>query len=94
MSVPDGARRWRPLGERECYLRLYGHRSGQVELVGADTVPTPATTVAPTPLLDEAPALHLVFPVGRPPLRMSGEDIRLDLLRRMAARDEAQEQAA
>jgi hypothetical protein len=85
MSVGHGARRWRVLGERECYLRLYGHRSGLITLV--DEAPTSAA-LRPT-ALQEGAALHLVFPIGRSRARMSGEEIRVDLLRRMHARTEA-----
>ena len=85
MSVPHGARRWRVLGERECYLRLYGHRTGQISLLGrAVRVASPAAA------LREAPALHLAFPTRRPQTRMSGEEIRVDLLRRMQARTESE----
>ena len=89
MTVPPGARRWRALGERECYLRLYGHRSGQVTV--CDDEPEHA---ASAPALHDYPALHLVFPRARPGGRMSGEEIRVDLLRRMHARTEAEQARA
>ncbi len=92
MTVPPGARRWRALGERECYLRLYGHRSGQVTVV--DDEPEHGAPAASASGLHDGPALHLVFPRARPGGRMSGEEIRVDLLRRMQARTEAEQTRA
>jgi hypothetical protein len=91
VPVPELARRWRPLSERECYLRLYGQRSGLVDLLDdaeRRLRREPLRTAA------DRPALHLVFPRGKSRLGMTGEDIRLDLARRMAARAEAEERAA
>jgi hypothetical protein len=77
----------RPLGERECYLRLHGVRSGDVAVVqvarpAAGPVP-PAGPDGPT---DESPALHLVIAYPRNAGRLTGEQVRRELLRRMAAR--------
>lgn len=85
MSVPHGARRWRALGERECRLRLYGHRSGQIRLLDEE----PLRVARPVAALADGPALHLIFPTAGRRVRMSGEEIRVDLLRRMQARTEA-----
>ena len=88
--------RLRPLDERECYLRLHGRRSGDVEVVRA-TAPAPR---APEPLLppladspqlprgptDERPALHLLIAYPRSGGRLTGEQVRRELLRRMEAR--------
>ena len=41
---------------------------------------------------NEAPALHLVFPTPRRRGGLTGEDVRLDLLRRMDARLERDQQ--
>ena len=86
MSVPHRARRWRVLGERECYLRLYGHRTGQITLLARE----PVRVARPGARLHDAPALDLIFPTRRRSVRMSGEEIRVDLLRRMQARTEGE----
>ena len=74
-------------------MRLYGHRSGQVERV-SEPARAPANEAARHGPTSDLPALHLVFPTVRGRVRMSGEDIRLDLLRRMQARPEAEKPAA
>ena len=84
--------RFRPLDERECYLRLHGSRSGQIELVAtrtpasaevAEFLPRPAAPSGPT---DASPALHLLIHYPRRGGRLTGEDVRRELLRRMQAR--------
>jgi hypothetical protein len=80
-------RRLRPLSERECYLRLYGDRSGTLELIPAANAWTPA--LGPEPAdgpTEPRPALHLVIPYPRGAGTMTGEQLRLDLLRRMQRR--------
>ena len=92
--------RLRPLDERECYLRLHGRRSGDVEVVRA-----PRDEPAPEPLVreplwpppveppqlprgptDDRPALHLLIAYPRSGGRLTGEQVRRELLRRMEAR--------
>jgi hypothetical protein len=91
--------RLRPLDERECYLRLHGRRSGEVEIVPA-LEPAPAAErvdadfpqlLAEPPLgprgpTDVAPALHLLIAYPRSGGRLTGEQLRRELLRRMEAR--------
>lgn len=92
--------RLRALDERECYLRLHGRRSGDVEVVrAAPHVPDPAP-LARDPLpprraeppdpprgpTDVAPALHLLIAYPRSGGRLTGEQVRRELLRRMEAR--------
>jgi hypothetical protein len=76
----------RPLDERECYLRLHGDRRGEVAVVAS---PRPAP-ISPAPRLDgptePTPALHLVIAYPRSGARLTGEQLRRDLLRRMRAR--------
>jgi hypothetical protein len=92
--------RLRPLSERECYLRLHGVRSGEIEVVRgpreqaprmpATRAPAFGAVPAPAGPTDERPALHLVIRYPRGAATVTGEQVRLDLLRRMAARtDEA-----
>jgi hypothetical protein len=77
----------RPLDERECYLRLHGVRSGEVAVVQvAKPAAGPALPVGPDGPTDESPALHLVIPYPRNAGRITGEQVRRELLRRMAAR--------
>ena len=90
--------RLRPLDERECYLRLHGSRSGEVEIVRAPAVRrvaraehVPAPGAEPAPLeprgpTDARPALHLVIAYPRGGGRMTGEQLRRELLRRMERR--------
>jgi hypothetical protein len=109
--------RLRPLSERECYLRLHGERSGEVEIVARrerpvheieplllDEVWSPEPWLAsgvervearvpvqphragPTGPTDERPAVHLVFSYPRGASRISGEEIRRELLARMQRR--------
>lgn len=77
--------RLRPLSERECYLRLHGARLGDIEVIREPVRPTPppASPVGPT---GEEPALHLVFSYPRGAGRLTGEELRLELLRRMESR--------
>ena len=90
--------RVRALSERECYLRLHGARSGQIEVVTPCSRPELAAEpelVAAEPRrgapgkhgpTEERPALHLVFRYPRGGGTMTGEELRLELLRRMQAR--------
>jgi hypothetical protein len=84
--------RLRPLDERECYLRLHGVRSGEIEVVEVRDAPTPvATPVVPAAApahgpTDSAPALHLLIAYPRNAGRLTGEELRRELLRRMQAR--------
>ena len=93
--------RLRTLDEHECYLRLHGRRSGDVEVVEARTTPPgraghserirserepPAEPVARHGPTDDAPALHLVIAYPRSGGRLTGEQLRRELLRRMEAR--------
>ena len=71
----------RPLDEHECYLRLHGVRSGEVALVQG-RLPSPEPD-GPT---EESPALHLVIAYPRNRGRLTGEELRRELLRRMSAR--------
>jgi hypothetical protein len=82
--------RLRPLDERECYLRLHGGRAADIVVVPAETVaprpppePPPADPAGPT---EESPALHLLIAYPRNAGRLTGEQVRRDLLRRMRAR--------
>ena len=84
------------LSERQCYLRLHGERGEEIHLLPTqDQQETPtkeadgtAASFDPSPVgpTEEGPALHLAFPLPREAARMTGEDIRLDLLRRMQTR--------
>jgi hypothetical protein len=84
--------RLRPLDEEECYARLHGVRGGEVTVVEAYRPAAPAPPAAPPPPAgpdgptEDAPALHLVFAFPRNAARLSGEELRRELLRRMAAR--------
>ena len=76
----------RPLGEQECYLRLHGRRSGDVEIVTQTEGPAvdpPADRSGPT---DTVPAVHLLIAYPREGSRLTGEQLRRELLRRMEAR--------
>lgn len=76
--------RLRPLSERECYLRLHGARQGDIEVIRERVRPAPpAPAAGPT---GEGPALHLVFAYPRGAGTMTGEQLRLELLRRMESR--------
>jgi hypothetical protein len=74
--------RLRPLDERECYARLHGYRTGEIALV-AGPPPPAADPDGPT---EEAPALHLVIAYPRNAGRLTGEQVRRELLRRMQSR--------
>ncbi len=78
----------RPLDERECYLRLHGVRSGDVAVVqvAKPVASVPLLTDGPDGPTDESPALHLVIAYPRNAGRLTGEQLRRELLRRMAAR--------
>jgi hypothetical protein len=83
--------RLRPLSERECYLRLHGRRSGEIEVLRHRPEPKvelPPAMPSPPPLgpTDPRPALHLVFAYPRGGGTLTGEQLRLELLRRMQAR--------
>jgi len=77
----------RPLDEQECYLRLHGIRSGEIALVDVTRPdapdPIPADPDGPT---EQAPALHLLIAYPRNRGRLTGEQMRRELLRRMSAR--------
>jgi hypothetical protein len=73
--------RLRPLDERECYARLHGGRTGEIAVVHAS--PAPAKPDGPT---QESPALHLLIAYPRNAGRLTGEQLRRELLRRMQAR--------
>jgi hypothetical protein len=77
--------RLRPLSERECYLRLHGARLGDIEVIREPRTPPPGPR-APTGPTAEGPALHLVFAYPRGAGTMTGEQLRLELLRRMESR--------
>ena len=77
--------RLRPLSERECYLRLHGARLGDIEVIREPVRPTPPPP-APLGPTGDAPALHLVFSYPRGAGTMTGEELRLELLRRMESR--------
>ena len=76
--------RLRALDEQECYARLHGYRTGEIVLVPEPAAPPPAA--APDGPTEESPALHLVIAYPRNAGRLTGEDVRRELLRRMAAR--------
>lgn len=85
--------RLRPLSERECYLRLHGSRSGEIEVLEARSRPAPGPAPAPAPEApapdgptEYGPALHLVFSYPRGAGTLTGEQLRLELLRRMQGR--------
>jgi hypothetical protein len=81
--------RLRPLDEAECYARLHGVRGGEVTVVEEHPPGLPILPAASAVLdgpTEEAPALHLVFAFPRNAARLSGEELRRELLRRMAAR--------
>jgi hypothetical protein len=86
--------RLRPLDERECYLRLHGMRSGEIAVVPLERRPSPAPAAEPPPPApsapdgptDETPALHLLIAYPRSGGRLTGEQVRRELLRRMRAR--------
>lgn len=76
-----------PLDEQECYLRLHGVRSGEVAVVEAAR-PTVLPSPPPSPEgpTEASPALHLLIDYPRNRGRLTGEQLRRELLRRMAAR--------
>jgi hypothetical protein len=78
--------RLRPLDETECYARLHGVRSGEVAVVEAARTRAPTPVAEPDGPTEESPALHLVFAFPRDSARLTGEELRRELLRRMAMR--------
>jgi hypothetical protein len=90
--------RLRPLDERECYLRLHGRRNGDVEVIQSleprsvppaverRLEPVAEPPAAPSGPTDDAPALHLLIAYPRGGGRLTGEQVRRELLRRMQAR--------
>jgi hypothetical protein len=86
--------RLRPLDERECYLRLHGPRTGEIEIVELRRPETPVEPPATGPTVDppatgpteDGPALHLLIAYPRNAGRLTGEQVRRELLRRMQAR--------
>ncbi|HEU4448392.1 MAG TPA: hypothetical protein VFR63_00245 [Gaiellaceae bacterium] len=93
--------RLRPLDERECYLRLHGARGGQVEVVRGPRLAEPVRTADPQESArpaaapagrdrrgptDSEPALHLIIAYPRAGGRMTGEQLRRQLLARMERR--------
>jgi hypothetical protein len=75
-----------PLGEQECYLRLHGRRSGDVEIVARMEPPEAEPPEGRTGPTDTAPAIHLLIAYPREGSRLTGEQLRRELLRRMEAR--------
>jgi hypothetical protein len=77
--------RLRVLSERECYMRLHGVRSGEIEVLrnSRETQAPPARPDGPT---DLGPALHLLFTYPRGAGTLTGEELRRQLLRRMETR--------
>jgi len=75
--------RLRPLDEQECYARLHGSRTGEIAVVRAPAPPPSARPQGPT---EESPALHLLIAYPRNAGRLTGEEVRLELLRRIQAR--------
>ncbi len=77
--------RLRPLDEQECYARLHGARISEIVVVQQ---PPPSSAPAPAPdgPTAESPALHLLIQYPRNAGRLTGEQVRLDLLRRIQAR--------
>jgi hypothetical protein len=81
--------RLRPLSERECYLRLHGVRSGEIEVLRERPEPPATRPLLPIGPTDAGPALHLIFTYPRRGGTLTGEQLRLELLRRMQSRTEA-----
>jgi hypothetical protein len=76
--------RLRPLSERECYTRLHGGRSGEIDVIRTPrALEEPPAPPGPT---DQRPALHLVFRYPRGAGTLTGEELRRELLRRMESR--------
>ena len=78
--------RLRPLDEQECYARLHGGRTGKIAVVEATAPPPPPPVAEPDGPTAESPALHLLIAYPRNAGRLTGEQLRRELLRRMAAR--------
>jgi len=99
MGVALFPRRLRVLSEPECEARLYGARSLSVLVLGSRSDALPAAEAPPSrapaaqaPLGSPSathPAPDLVFRYPRQGARISGEEVRIALLRRMQARDAA-----
>lgn len=75
--------RLRPLSERECYLRLHGARLSDIQILPPEPAAAPPPAPGPT---EHSPALHLLFRYPRDGGTLTGEQLRLELLRRMEAR--------
>lgn len=78
--------RLRPLDEHECYVRLHGIRTGEVAIVRAEPRPQTGPPPEPSGPTEESPALHLMMHYPRNAGRLTGEQLRRELLRRMDAR--------
>ena len=82
--------RLRPLDEHECYVRLHGIRTGEVAIVRTEPQqqqqPPPQRLPEPSGPTEESPALHLMMHYPRNAGRLTGEQLRRELLRRMDAR--------
>jgi hypothetical protein len=77
--------RLRALDERECYARLHGGRTGEIAVV-QDPARPPTRAAEPDGPTEESPALHLLIAYPRNAGRLTGEQVRRELLRRMQAR--------
>jgi hypothetical protein len=88
--------RLRTLDERECYARLHGYRTGEIVLVPERFAPAAPAAEPPPPVVapaagpdgptEKSPALHLVIAYPRTGGRLTGEELRCELLRRMRSR--------
>jgi len=78
--------RLRVLDERECYLRLHGIRTGEIAIVRAEAEQRPERLPEPDGPTEDSPALHLMMRYPRNAGRLTGEQLRRELLRRMDAR--------
>ncbi len=86
MRILGRRARLRPLDERECYARLHGARTGKVAVVHAPLPASPPHSVEPDGPTEASPALHLLIAYPRNAGHLTGEQLRLELLRRMRAR--------
>ena len=59
--------RLRVLGERECYLRLHGIRTGEIAIVRAEPEQRPDRLPEPDGPTEDSPALHLMMRYPRDP---------------------------
>jgi hypothetical protein len=77
----------RVLDEQDCYVRLHGVRSGEVAVVRETQPEVPARRpTEPDGPTEASPALHLLIDYPRNRGRLTGEQLRRELLRRMSAR--------